>query len=168
LVEPITPPPGGSLQSSGNGLPTRNTEDVINKISQLTSEQLRISQIAATRASNRQVRTFAEELQNTTQDLQQEIDRIAQSKSILPPTGKSSSEMAEEERNWRGKDAREIDQDYVDRVTRLHKDAIDALEDYANDKDMDPEVVTFANRHLPALREHLRQAESLKRVVEKE
>jgi putative membrane protein len=164
--EPITPPPAPIADNlaprSPNGLPARDTENVINKLSQLTSEQLRISQIAASRARNRQVRTFAEELQNTTQDLQQEIDRIAQSKSILVPTGKTSSEMAEEERNWQGKDAKELDQDYIDRVTKLHKDAIDALEEYAKDKDMDPEVVTFANRHLPALREHLRQAESLK------
>ena len=149
------------LQASGNGLPARDTENVINKISLLTSEQLRISQIAAARAASPHVRTLAEGVQNTAQELQQEIDRMAQSKSILPPTGKSSSEMAEEERNWRGKNSKEIDQDYVDRVTKLHKDAIDALEEYANDKDMDPEVVRFANRHLPALQEQLRQAEGL-------
>jgi predicted outer membrane protein len=170
FAAPITPPPNRVADEltprSANGLPGRDTENVINKISQLTSEQLRISQIAATRAINRQVRTFAEELQNTTQDLQQEIDRMAQAKSILVPTGKSSSEMAEEERNWQGKDSKELDQDYIDRVTKLHKDAIEALEEYAKDKDMDPEIVTFANRHLPALREHLRQAESLKRQVD--
>lgn len=168
LTEPITPPPPtvtDEVTTRSNGLPARSTEDVISKISQLTSEQLRISQIAATRATNSQVRTFAEQLQNSSQDLQQEIDRIAQSKSILVPTGRSSSEMAEEEREWQGKDAKDLDQDYVDRVTKIHKDAIDALEDYADDKDMDPEIVTFANKHLPALREHLRQAESLKRQV---
>jgi predicted outer membrane protein len=170
LAEPITPPPSSFADEltprSSNGLPGRDTENVINKISQLTSEQLRISQIAAARATNRQVRTFAEELQNTTQDLQQELDRMAQAKSILVPTGKSSSEMADEERNWQNKEAKDLDQDYVDRITKLHKDAIDTLEEYAKDKDMDPEVVTFANRHLPALREHLRQAESLKRQVD--
>lgn len=170
--DPITPPPSlitdDLTPRSSNGLPARDTENIINKISQLTSEQLRISQIAASRANNRQVRTFAEELQNTSQDLQQEIDRMAQSKSILVPTGKSSSEMAEEERTWQGKEAKDLDQDYVDRVTKLHKDAIDALEEYAKDKDMDPEVVTFANRHLPMLREHLRRAESLKRQVDEE
>lgn len=170
LAEPITPPPttiaDGMTPRSSNGLPGRDTENVINKISLLTSEQLRISQIAATRAVNRQVRTFAEELQNTSQDLQQEIDRMAQSKSILVPTGKSSSEMAEDERNWQNKEAKELDQDYIERITKLHKDAIETLEEYARDKDMDPEVVTFAHRHLPALREHLRQAESLKRQVD--
>jgi putative membrane protein len=170
LAEPITPPPSTIADDltprSSNGLPGRDTENVINKISQLTSEQLRLSQIAATRARNRQVRTFAEELQNTSQDLQQEIDRMAQSKSILVPTGKTSSEMAEDERNWQNKDAKELDQDYIDRVTKLHKEAIETLEEYARDKDMDPEVVTFANRHLPALRDHLRQAESLKRQVD--
>ncbi len=170
LAEPITPPPTTIADQvtprSSNGLPGRDTENVINKISLLTSEQLRISQIAATRAVNRQVRTFAEQLQNTSQDLQQEIDRMAQSKSILVPTGKSSSEMAEDERNWQNKDSKELDQDYIDRITKLHRDAIETLEDYARDKDMDPEVVTFAHRHLPALREHLRQAESLKRQVD--
>jgi putative membrane protein len=168
-AQPITPPPPtvtDEVTTRSNGLPARSTEDVINKISQLTSEQLRISQIAATRATNARVRSFAEELQHTSQDLQQEIDRLAQSKSILVPTGKSSSEMAEEEREWQGKDTRDLDGDYVDRVTKLHKDAIDALEDYADDKDMDPEIVTFANKHLPALREHLNRAQSLKRQVD--
>lgn len=169
LNEPITPPPGtvqDDVVTQPNGLPGRSTEQVITKISQLTSEQLRISQIAAARAASSQVRTFAEQIQTSSQDLQQEIDRMAQSKSILPPTGRSSSEMAEEEREWQGKDARELDSDYVDRVTKLQRDAIDTLEDYADDKDMDPEVVTFANKHLPALRENLRQAESLKRLMD--
>jgi predicted outer membrane protein len=149
-----------------NGLPGRSTEQVINKISQLTSEQLRISQIAASRATSTQVRTFAEQIQTASQDLQQEIDRMAQSKSILPPTGRSSADAAESEREWQGKDTRELDVDYIDRVTKIQRDAIDTLEDYADDKDMDPEVVTFANRHLPAMREHLRQAERLKRVMD--
>lgn len=169
LAEPITPPPGtinDDVTTQPNGLPGRSTEQVINKISQLTSEQLRISQIAAARAASAQVRTFAEQVQTASQDLQQEIDRMAQSKSILPPTGRSSAEMADEERQWQGKDARDLDNDYVDRVVKLHRDAIDTLEDYADDKDMDPEVVTFANKHLPAMRENLRQAESLKRLMD--
>jgi predicted outer membrane protein len=168
-TQPITPPPPtvtDEVITRSNGLPARSTEEVISKISQLTSEQLRISQIAAARAANAQVRTFAEELQSASQDLQQEIDRLAQSKSILVPTGRSSSEMADEEREWQGKDTRELDNDYVERVTKIHKDAIDALEDYADDRDMDPEIVTFANKHLPAMREHLRRAESLRRQVD--
>lgn len=167
--EPITPPPTtitDDVTTQPNGLPGRSTEQVINKISQLTSEQLRISQIAAARAANNRVRTFAEEVQNSTQDLQQEIDRMAQAKSILVPTGRSSAEAAEAEREWQGKDARDLDADYVERVTKIQRDAIDTLEDYADDKDMDPEVVTFANKHLPAMREHLREAESLKQQME--
>jgi putative membrane protein len=169
LNEPITPPPTtitDDVTTQPNGLPGRSTEQVINKISQLTSEQLRISQIAATRAANSRVRTFAEQVQNTSQDLQQEIDRMAQAKSILVPTGRSSAEAAEAEREWQGKDTREIDADYVERVMKIQRDAIDTLEDYADDKDMDPEVVTFANKHLPAMREHLREAENLKRQMD--
>jgi predicted outer membrane protein len=169
IPEPITPPPDNitnDVTTQPNGLPGRSTEQVITKISQLTSEQLRISQIAAARAASTQIRTFAEQVQATTQDLQQEIDRMAQSKSILPPTGRSSAEAAAEEREWQGKDARDLDNDYVDRVLKIQRDAIDTLEDYADDKDMDPEVVTFANKHLPAMREQLRQAESLKQRMD--
>ena len=169
LTEPITPPPStinDDVTTQPNGLPGRSTEEVINKISQLTSEQLRISQIAAARAVNNQVRTFAEQVQSTTQDLQQEIDRMAQSKSILVPTGRTSAEAAEAEREWQSKDSRDLDSDFVTRVTKIQKDAIDTLENYAGDKDMDPEVVTFANKHLPAMRENLRQAETLKRQMD--
>lgn len=148
------------------GKATRQTENLVSKLSQLSSEQLRLSQIAAQRATHSQVRSLAQGVQESSQSLQQELDQIARNNNVLVPTGKSPNDWADEEEKWQKKDGKDFDEDYVKRVVKSHKDAIDQLEDYSKDKDNDAAIVSFANKHLPTLREHLRQAEAVKDQVD--
>ncbi len=164
LNEPVTPPPATmqDLTSSASLVPSRDSEKFITKVSMLTSEQLRLSQIAAQRATNTQVRSFAQQVETSTHDLQQEIDRIAQTKNVIVPTGKTAQDAADDERKWQNKDGKDFDEDYVERIIKIHQDAVDTLAGYSGDKDADPEIAALAGKHLPTMREHLRQAQSLK------
>ncbi len=145
---------------------TRHNEKFISKISMLSGEQARISQIASQRAADAQVKSFAEQISTHCKGLEQEIDQLALSKSVIVPTGRSSSYDANDEQKWQNKDAKDFDGDYMKRVIKNHKDSIDTLEDYSKDNDSDPELVAFAQKHLPTLRSQLTQAESLKTQVD--
>jgi predicted outer membrane protein len=146
--------------------PDRHTEKVINKISMLSSEQLRLAQIASQRATNTQVRTLAQQVQTCSQDLQQSFDQLAQKNSLLVPTGKHANDVADDEQKWQKKDGKDFDGDYVKRVIKDTKESIDALEDYSKVKNADPEIVALGEKHLPTLRENLSQAEALKKQVD--
>jgi len=143
-------------------MPSRATERVLGEISMLSGEAVRLSQIASQRASETQVRTFADQVGSSCRALEQEIDQMALNKNVNVPTGKNANEAFEEEDRWQRKNARDFDADYVKRAVKIHRDSIDALQDYVDDKDADAEVAAIALKHLPALRENLRQAESLR------
>lgn len=147
-------------------IPNRKSEKFINKVSMLTTEEARLSVIAAQRAADEQVRTFAEQLRLSNQAREQELAQIAQSRSVALPTGKDANDLANENEEWNKKDAKDFDEDYVHRVIRIQKNAIDTLEDYAKADDSDPELSAFAQKHLPGLRETLRQAEGLEGRVD--
>lgn len=150
----------------GAAMPNRSAERFISKLSTLQSEEARISAIAAQRATNDQVRTFADQVQTASNARDKELAQLAQARSILLPTGKDSGDLAEESEKWQKKDAEDFDEDYVKRVLRIQKNSLDALEDYAKDDDSDPELVAFAHKHVQELQETIRQAESLEKQVD--
>jgi predicted outer membrane protein len=172
---PTLPPPaqaGEPLPAEGYKatdaapIPHRKTEQFISKVSMLNSEEARISSIATQRTISESVRTFAEQLRNANQARDQELAQIAQSRSVVLPTGRDANDLADENEEWQKKDAKDFDEDYVKRVIKIQKNSIDTLEDYAKDNDSDPELASFAQKHLPGLRESLRQAEALEKQVD--
>jgi putative membrane protein len=148
------------------GMPDRKAERFISKVSMLQSEESRLSVIAGQRATHEEVRSFAEQLRNSNQARDQELAQLAQRRSVMLPTGKDASDAAEDNQRWQSKDAQDFDEDYVQRIIRIQKNAVDTLEDYANAHDSDPELAAFAQKHLPTVRENLRQAEAIEKQVD--
>jgi putative membrane protein len=163
-AEPL--PAEGFRSVDATPAPDREDERFISRFSMLHDESARLSAIASQRATSEQVRTFAEQLRVSGQGIEQELAQLAQSRSVAIPTGKDANDLAEESEDWQKKDADDFDEDYVQRVIKIQKNSIEALEDYSDDNDSDPELAAFAQKHLPALRETLRQAESLEKQVD--
>ena len=167
---PATPgqPLPGEDYKAGDAMPmpNRKVERFISKLSTLQSEEARISAIAAQRATNEQVRAFADQVRTASNNRDQELAQLAQSRSILLPTGKDSSDLADENEKWQKKDAGDFDEDYVQRIIRIQKNSINTLEDYAKANDSDPELAAFAQKHAQGLQETVRQAEALEQQVD--
>lgn len=167
-ARPSTPgqPNPGSEYRTGVGMPDRKIERFVSKLSTLQSEEAQLSAIAAQRATNEQVRAFADQIRTASNARDQELAQLAQARNILLPTGKDSGDIADETEKWQKKDAEDFDEDYVKRIIRVQKNAVDTLEDYAKDNDSDPELVAFAQKHVQGLQEAVRQAESLEKQVD--
>jgi len=165
----VAPQPAEDLRFPNATQTDGEATQFINKVSMLTDESVRISQVASQRASNQQVKTFADQVQQSTQAIQSELGGLAQTRNILIPTGRAGSAFGgddDDDGKWAKKDAKEFDEDYVKRVVKLHKDAIDELEDYSKDGSADPELASFAQKYIPVLREQLRQAEGLEDQID--
>lgn len=164
---PLPTPSDDIRVSSGPTEANEETSEFISKVSQLSDENVRLSQIASQRASNDQVKTLAQQVQQSSQSLQSELGNLAQTRNVLIPTGREGGAFGGDDTSeWQNKDRDDFDKDFVKRVVKLHKDAIDALEDYAREGNADPELAAFAQKHIPVLREQLRQAESIERQVD--
>jgi putative membrane protein len=141
--------------------PSRASERVLVKVAMLSAEGVRVSQVASQRANRAHVRSFADQVTSATRSLEQEIDQLAINNNILIPTGRDAEALASEEERWQRKDADDFDEDFVKRAVKIHRDTIEAFEDYVEDRNTDPAIAAVAQRYLPTLREHLRQAENL-------
>lgn len=157
---PIPSRPAEEFKSP-NTPPSRATERVLSNVSIWSSEAVRLSDIASDRAASSEVRSFADQVASACRALSQEVNQNANNKNVIVPTGRDANETAEESERWNKKDAGEFDNDYIKRTVRIHRDTITAFEDYIGNKDADPEISAVAQKHLPSLRENLRQAESL-------
>lgn len=165
----VAPTPAEDMRFPNVTQTDGESTEFINKVSMVTDESVRISQVAAQRAQAQEVKTFADQVQQSTQAIQSELGNLAQTRNILIPTGRAGGAFGGDDDGqgkWGSKAADEFDKDYIKRVVKLHKDAIDELEDYAEDGSADPELASFAQKHIPILREQLRQAEALEEQID--
>lgn len=164
---PMPSPSDQVRVTNGPTSANEETSDFIAKVSQLSDESVRLSQIATDRANNAQVKTLAQQVQQSSQALQTELGSLAQTRNVLLPTGRAGDAFGgDDTEKWARKDGKDFDEDFVKRVVKLQKDAIDTLEDYAKDGEADPEMAAFAQKHIPVLREQLRQAQSIEKLVD--
>jgi putative membrane protein len=155
----VTPNEDGETESP------RKIRNFFAKASMIDAEERRLSEVAVQRATNPQVKAFAQMLVTEHQAASQELQQLAQSKNVMLPTGKSAEEAADEAEDWNDKDAEEFDEDYVEKMIDYHKEAVDLYKDTAEDSE-DPELAAFARKHLPRLQEHLRKAQELEKAID--
>ena len=133
------------------------------KITRLNEREVALSRQAAQRASNPQVRSFAEEMVREHQQAGQELGSLATRKGArLEPT--STRAAREIEKDWADKSGRDYDKAYVKAMIDAHEDTVDVLENGVDSKD--PEIAAAAQKLLPKVKAHLERAESLHKVLD--
>jgi len=64
------------------------------------------------------------------------------------------------------KTGEDFDEEFVERMVKEHEQAVKLLEKVIEGDDHSQNIRAFANKHLPALREHLREAKRLEEVLD--
>jgi putative membrane protein len=133
------------------------------KITRLNEREVALSRQAAQRASNPQVRSFAEEMVREHQHAGQELGSLATRKGArLEPT--STRATRELEKDWADKTGRDYDEAYIKAMIDAHEDTVDVLENGVDSKD--PEIAAAAQKLLPKVKAHLERAESLHKMLD--
>ena len=118
------------------------------------------SQLADQTSQNPQVKTFAEKMVADHTKVASDLTALASTKQVTLPTDPSTTQKAKLKLLSK-KTGGSFDKSYADGVgVSAHKDTIALFEKEA-DKGSDPDVKAFAEKNLPALKEHLQMAESL-------
>ena len=116
-------------------------------------------QYAANHAVNDGVREYGRRMVEDQAMLLEEIRSIASRKNIKLPDAISSGK-ADELENLRDTSGREVDEEFLKMIIADHKRDVEAFEKATQFSD--PDVRAFAERRLPLIREHLREAQDLK------
>jgi predicted outer membrane protein len=136
------------------GAVSRRDRRFVIEVLRINHNETVIAQLVAERASTRQVTALARQLISDLGEATRELRALAEKKHIsLPEPRAESGEL----KTWNEKALAAVDADYLGRA----QDALDdlaTLYEKASVKSTDPELVAFAKKLLPAVREQQKRA----------
>jgi putative membrane protein len=122
-------------------------------------EEVQLGELAKQKAANPAVREFGERMVTDHQKANEQLKQIVQQKGALVPTSLSHHETSRLDRLQKLSGA-EFDKAYISDMVSDHKTDVKEFEK-ATKNLSDPELKAFAEKTLPTLQEHLRQAQEL-------
>jgi putative membrane protein len=153
--------PAGTTQSSATSAADR---DFLASAASSGMLEIAASKLAGERASSTAVKTFAEHMQRDHTTHGQALQNLAAGEGVTLPDAMIARHQAQLDKLAALKGA-DFDREYAQSIgLAAHREAVQAFERAAGTAD-DPEVKAFADKSLPTLREHLKQAETLAQAV---
>ena len=122
--------------------------------------EVELSKLAATKASNTQIKAFAEMMLTDHGKVNEELKTIAMSKNISLPTTLDD----DHQKNWNElntKTGKDFDKKYADLMIDDHQKTFDLMEKQAKDG-MDTELKAFAAKTAPIVKTHLENIKKIK------
>ena len=123
--------------------------------------EVQLAQLAAQRATNAEVKSFAQKLVDDHSKVNSELMSLASQKNVKLDTDDDKDRAY---KRLSKKSGSEFDQEFVEHMIDEHEKDIKMFEKASNDA-KDTEIRSFASKHVGHLREHLQQAQSLRQSV---
>jgi putative membrane protein len=163
---------GGAAPAAQPGTGTRNAETVkddtlarsdrrfVQKAAESGMFEVQVAQLAATKANDPQVKSFASMLVDHHSKANNELVQLANARKVELPAAPPRAMRRDMEKLGK-KSGADFDRDFVRQVgIKAHEKDIKLFEKASKDL-KDGELKAFATKTLPTLREHLAQAEKL-------
>lgn len=125
--------------------------------------EVQLSKLAIERAQTKEVKSLAQKIAEDHSLSNAELLKIAATKKITLPEGlsKEDKEMIEETNKKTGMD---FDKEYVEKMIKSHKSAIENFEDAAEHCE-DPDIKSFASSSLHRLKMHLDMSKEAEKKI---
>jgi putative membrane protein len=133
----------------------------VTKAADAGTDEVQMAQLAAQRATNPEVRSFAQKLAGDHEKVNTELTEIAGQKNVKLD---ADDGMGRAYKRLDKKAGAEFDQEFVEHMIDEHEKAVKLFEKAASDA-KDPEIRSFASKHVTHLRDHLQQAQNLRATV---
>jgi putative membrane protein len=149
-----TPP----ASASSNANVSHSDKKFIEKAAEGGMAEVQLGQMAAQKASDPQVKQFAQRMVEDHSKANDKLKQVAASKNVTLPTEVPSSAKREEDKlNKLSGD--KFDKEYMNHMVSDHKK--DVSEFRSATKSKDPDVQRFASETLPTIEQHLQMAQSI-------
>ena len=155
--------PNGPIQgqnaSSGNSLISADDRNFILNAEQSGLHEVQMAMLAAERASNRDVKIYAQRMLDDHALTNAEIEALARVKGVPLPNQTKTDPIVVKMTQLSGL---EFDQEFVRQEIDGHLKNIAEFEREDQAAASDPDIKGFAHSALPKMRDHLKQAQALK------
>jgi putative membrane protein len=158
---PMAQPGAGTRNSPGKSQVARGDRKFIEEAAGSGMFEVQIGQLAAAKATDQDVKSFASMLVDQHTAANNELTKIANAKGVELPAAPKHALRRDIEKLGKKKNGEEFDRDFVRDVgVKAHKKDIKMFEKASKDV-KDADLKAFVDKTLPVLREHLAAAEKL-------
>jgi len=137
-------------------------DEFLKNASQGNRAEIALGQLAATKAANAEVKSYARMLVTDHTKANQEVTSIARTKSVTLPTDLSAEQKSTKD-ELTDLTGANFDRQFVDAMVKDHQKAVAAFQEQTTSSDA--QVKAFAAKTLPTLRHHLEEAQRLQKTV---
>lgn len=159
--------PNGRLPRKPTGTVSSTLSDADKKFVTKAAEggiaEVNLSTIAAQKATNPDVKSFANRMVNDHGKANDELKQLATNKGVTLPTvtDKEHQDLADKLQKESGK---KFDKDYMDAMVKDHDKTVSAFEKESKDA-KDADLKTWVSSTLPTLQDHLKMAKETQAKV---
>jgi putative membrane protein len=133
----------------------------VTKASHDNQAEIQVAQLAVQRASNPDVKNFAQTLIDDHTQLGQQMQQLASSKGV---TLKEENKEDREDKKLSKLSGSDFDREFIKRMVAEHKKDVKEFQDRADDS-KDPELKALVQATVPKLQHHLQMAQQLEQSI---
>lgn len=123
--------------------------------------EVEMGQLGVQKAKNAQVKAFAKTMVADHTKANQELVTAIKGKGLQVPSSRTDMHKAMMEKLQQQDAGKDFDHAYMAQMIEDHKAAVELFESAADDDGLDMNLRGYAKQTLPALREHLQQAQTI-------
>ncbi len=156
----------GAISDAANSALQRiagNPQDFLQRAYQDNQTEIQLGQLAQQKGQSQQVKDFGQHLVQGHQTLNDKLTQLASQKGIQLDTKLDTRHQMMVDRLSSLSPA-DFDKQFINEQVMLHRRDV-ALYQAAADKNTDPDVKSFAQTSVPALREHLQMAQTQASII---
>ena len=120
-----------------------------------------MGELGAQKATNGQVKAFAKRMMADHKKANEELETLIKGKGLEIPSSRSDMHKTAMEKLHQQDAGKDFDRDYMEQMVEDHKTDVELFETAADNEKLDPNLVGYAKRILPTLRDHLKQAQTI-------
>jgi putative membrane protein len=155
-------PAAASAQTSDKHAKVGPTDATfIRSAGQSNAAEIDVTKLAASKADNPQVKQFAEDLQKQHEQLNKDLDDLADKKDVKVPDPTTQQKTTKDQLDKLKGPA--FDRAFISEMVKDHQMAVTEYTKAA--KSTDPDVKNLAEKTLPTLKDHLQRAKDLQKDV---
>ncbi len=128
--------------------------------------EVEASKVAQQKATNAQVKAFADMMVNDHTKANDELKQLAASKNVTLPAAVGEDNQ-EDLKDLSEKSGKDFDKAYINMMVSDHKKTVGNFEDLGDNTDSDGDLKAWVNKMIPALKQHLDQAQKLDDTIKK-
>ena len=148
--------PSASLKQSSASL-----KEFVDKAGTSGLAEVEMGKLGAQKAKSGQVEAFAKRMVADHTKANQELQTAIKGKGVQVPASRTDLHKAMMDKFQQQDAGKSFDRAYMAQMVEDHKAAVELFESAADDDGLDMDVRAYAKRTLPALRDHLQQAQKI-------